>query len=83
MWKREPCHAYFGDFAWHLAAHVRKRDSLHAGLHSRKSALAAILVYTGYKLAYPKAVPGLLKFGKTEVLNLCRYHRDDRRDQPA
>jgi MFS superfamily sulfate permease-like transporter len=32
------------------------------------SALAAILVYTGYKLAYPKAVPGLLKFGKTEVL---------------
>ena len=32
------------------------------------SALAAILVYTGYKLAYPKAVPGLLKFGKSEVL---------------
>jgi MFS superfamily sulfate permease-like transporter len=31
------------------------------------SALAAILVYTGYKLAYPKAVPGLLKFGKGEV----------------
>ena len=31
------------------------------------SALAAILVYTGYKLAYPKAVPGLLKFGKSEV----------------
>ncbi len=31
------------------------------------SSLAALLVYTGYKLAYPKAVPGLLKFGKTEV----------------
>ncbi len=31
------------------------------------SALAAVLVYTGYKLAYPKAVPGLLKFGKSEV----------------
>ncbi len=31
------------------------------------SSLAAILVYTGYKLAYPKAVPGLLKFGKSEV----------------
>ena len=31
------------------------------------SALAAILVYTGYKLAYPKVVPGLLKFGKSEV----------------
>ena len=32
------------------------------------SSLAAILVYTGYRLAYPKAVPGLLKFGKSEVL---------------
>jgi len=32
------------------------------------SALAAVLVYTGYKLAYPKAVPGLLKFGKGEVI---------------
>jgi MFS superfamily sulfate permease-like transporter len=31
------------------------------------SALAALLVYTGYKLAYPKAVPELLKFGKSEV----------------
>jgi MFS superfamily sulfate permease-like transporter len=31
------------------------------------SALAAILVYTGYKLAYPKVVPRLLQFGKTEV----------------
>ncbi len=31
------------------------------------SALAAILVYTGYKLAYPKAVPKLLQFGKSEV----------------
>jgi MFS superfamily sulfate permease-like transporter len=29
--------------------------------------LAAVLVFTGYKLAYPKAVPGLLKFGKSEV----------------
>ncbi len=32
------------------------------------SALAAVLVFTGYKLAYPKAVPGLLKFGKSEVM---------------
>lgn len=32
------------------------------------SALAAVLVYTGYKLAYPKAVPNLLKFGRSEVL---------------
>lgn len=31
------------------------------------SSLAAILVCTGYKLAYPKAIPGLLKFGKSEV----------------
>ncbi len=31
------------------------------------SALAAVLVYTGYKLAYPKIVPTLLKFGKGEV----------------
>ncbi len=31
------------------------------------SALAAVLVYTGYKLAYPKVVPKLLEFGKTEV----------------
>lgn len=31
------------------------------------SALAAILVYTGYKLAYPKVVPALLKYGKGEV----------------
>jgi MFS superfamily sulfate permease-like transporter len=31
------------------------------------SALAALLVYTGYKLAYPKIVPTLLKFGKSEV----------------
>lgn len=29
--------------------------------------LAAVLVYTGYKLAYPKIVPTLLKFGKGEV----------------
>jgi MFS superfamily sulfate permease-like transporter len=26
-----------------------------------------VLVFTGCKLAYPKAVPGLLKFGKSEV----------------
>lgn len=32
------------------------------------SALAAILVYTGYKLAYPKIVPELLKFGYAKVL---------------
>jgi MFS superfamily sulfate permease-like transporter len=32
------------------------------------SALAAVLVFTGYKLAYPKVVPTLLKFGKSEVL---------------
>lgn len=32
------------------------------------SALAAVLVFTGYKLAYPKVVPTLLKFGKGEVL---------------
>ena len=31
------------------------------------ASLAAILVYTGFKLAYPKAVPGLLAFGKSEV----------------
>jgi len=31
------------------------------------SSLAAVLVYTGYKLAYPKAVPDLLKYGKSEV----------------
>lgn len=31
------------------------------------SSLAAVLVFTGYKLAYPRAVPGLLKFGKSEV----------------
>ena len=32
------------------------------------SALAAILVFTGYKLAYPKIVPTLLKFGRGEVV---------------
>jgi MFS superfamily sulfate permease-like transporter len=31
------------------------------------SALAAVLVYTGYKLAYPKIVPTLLKYGRSEV----------------
>ncbi|MCZ7593971.1 MAG: SulP family inorganic anion transporter [Hyphomicrobium sp.] len=32
------------------------------------SALAAILVFTGYKLAYPKIVPTLLQYGRGEVL---------------
>jgi MFS superfamily sulfate permease-like transporter len=32
------------------------------------SALAAVLVFTGYKLAYPKVVPALLKFGQGEVI---------------
>jgi MFS superfamily sulfate permease-like transporter len=31
------------------------------------SALAAVLVYTGYKLAYPKIVPTLKKYGISEV----------------
>lgn len=31
------------------------------------SALAAVLVFTGYKLAYPKIVPELLKFGYAKV----------------
>ena len=31
------------------------------------SALAAVLVYTGYKLAYPKIVPTLRKYGRSEV----------------
>lgn len=31
------------------------------------SALAAVLVFTGYKLAYPKIVPTLMKYGWTEV----------------
>jgi len=31
------------------------------------STLAAVLVYTGYKLAYPKIVPTLLKYGRSEV----------------
>lgn len=31
------------------------------------AALAAVLVFTGYKLAYPKIVPELLKYGKAEV----------------
>ena len=31
------------------------------------AALAAVLVYTGYKLAYPKVVKELLAFGKTEL----------------
>ena len=29
--------------------------------------LAGLLVFTGYKLAYPKVVPALLKYGKTEA----------------
>jgi len=32
------------------------------------SALAGILVYTGYKLAYPKIVPKLLEYGRGEVV---------------
>jgi MFS superfamily sulfate permease-like transporter len=31
------------------------------------SALAGVLLFTGYKLAYPKVVPELLKFGRSEV----------------
>lgn len=31
------------------------------------ASLAAVLVFTGWKLAYPKAVPNLLRFGKSEV----------------
>ena len=31
------------------------------------SALAAVLVYTGFKLAYPNALKELLRFGRTEV----------------
>lgn len=32
------------------------------------ASLAAVLVYTGYKLAYPKIVPALLKYGRSEVV---------------
>ncbi len=31
------------------------------------SSLAAVLVFTGYKLAYPKALPKLLEYGRSEV----------------
>lgn len=31
------------------------------------SSLAAVLVYTGYKLAYPKIVPTLMTYGRSEV----------------
>jgi len=31
------------------------------------SALAAVLVFTGYKLAYPKVLPELLRFGRAKV----------------
>lgn len=31
------------------------------------ASLAAVLVFTGWKLAYPKAVPDLLRFGRSEV----------------
>ena len=46
------------------------------------SALAAILVYTGYKLAYPKVVPKLLQVRQDRGLHLRRHHRDDRDDEP-
>jgi MFS superfamily sulfate permease-like transporter len=36
--------------------------------HIPLSALAAVLVFTGYKLAYPKIVPALLEYGWGEVL---------------
>jgi len=32
------------------------------------ASLAGLLVYTGYKLAYPKIVPKLIQFGKTEAI---------------
>jgi MFS superfamily sulfate permease-like transporter len=32
------------------------------------ASLAGLLVFTGYKLAYPKVIPKLLQFGKTEVV---------------
>ena len=32
------------------------------------ASLAAVLVYIGYKLAYPKAVPALKKYGTSEVM---------------
>lgn len=35
--------------------------------HIPVASLAGILVFTGYKLAYPKAVPQLLQFGRSEV----------------
>lgn len=35
--------------------------------HIPVASLAGILVFTGYKLAYPKALPQLLKFGRSEV----------------
>ncbi|MEI9901375.1 MAG: SulP family inorganic anion transporter [Hyphomicrobium sp.] len=47
------------------------------------SALAAILVFTGYKLAYPKIVPTLLKYGQRRGVHLLRDDRHDRRHQPA
>jgi MFS superfamily sulfate permease-like transporter len=31
------------------------------------ASLAAVLVFTGYKLAYPRALPELLKYGKSEA----------------
>src|SRR4029079_8466745 len=33
-----------------------------------RSPLSAILVFTGYKLAYPKIVPTLMKYGMGEVI---------------
>lgn len=49
---------------WLLLFAVLLPSTLH---YVPLSALAAILVYTGYKLAYPKIVPTLLKFGWSEV----------------
>ena len=46
------------------------------------SALAAILVYTGYKLAYPKVLPKLLQVRKDRGFHLRRHHRDDRNHEP-